>query len=153
MRRLIAFVFLSAVLFLATLRAQDLRATLMETDRAFNRATQARGVDGWVEFAAEDAVFMPDAVDFVRGKDAVRTFYTPMFSRKGFSLTWEPIEAIVAASGDLGYTLGRWKVSSINAEGKPVTGQGKYVTIWKKQKDGSWKAALDIGNTTPAGAQ
>ena len=119
----------------------------METDRAFNRATAARGIDGWVEFAADDAAFMPEGVDFVRGKDAVRQAYAPMFARKGFSLTWEPIEAVVSASGDLGYTLGRWKSSAINPEGKTVTGQGKYVTIWKKQKDGSWKAVVDIGNT------
>lgn len=81
--------------------AQDLRATLMDVDRAFNRATSARGIEGWVEYAAEDASFMPDGVDFVRGKDAVRKFYAPMFSRPGFSLTWEPIEAVVAASGEL----------------------------------------------------
>jgi ketosteroid isomerase-like protein len=135
------------------MRAQDLRATLMETDRAFNRATAARGIDGWVEFAAEDAAFMPDGVDFVRGKEAIRKFYSQMFSRKGFALTWEPIEAFVAASGDLGYTLGRWKSRSINPEGKTVTGQGKYLTIWKKQKDGSWKAVVDVGNTSPAAGQ
>lgn len=96
---------------------------------------------------------MPDGVDFVRGRDAIRASYAEMFSRPGFSLTWEPIEAVVSASGDLGYTLGRWRSRSVHADGKTVTGQGKYVTIWKKQKDGSWKAAVDIGNTTPAAAQ
>lgn len=133
--------------------AQDLRTTLMDVDRAFDRATAVRGIDGWVEFAADDAVFMPEGVDFVRGKEAVRQFYTPMFARKGFTLRWEPIEAVVSASGDLGYTLGRWKSTSIDPEGKTVTGQGKYLTIWKKQKDGSWKAAVDVGNTTPAAGQ
>ena len=125
----------------------------METDRAFNRATAARGIDGWVEFAAEDSAFMPEGAAFVRGKDAIRAFYAGMFSRKGFSLTWEPIEAFVAASGDLGYTLGRWKSTSLDAGGKTVTGQGKYVTIWKKQADGAWKAVVDVGNTTPAAVQ
>jgi len=133
--------------------AQDLRTTLMDVDRAFDKATAAKGIEGWVEFAADDAVFMPEGLDFVRGKEAVRKFYTPMFARKGFTLRWEPIEAVVAASGDLGYTLGRWKSTAINPEGKTVTGQGKYLTIWKKQKDGSWKAAVDVGNTTPAAGQ
>jgi len=133
--------------------AQYLRTTLMDVDRAFDKATAAKGIEGWVEFAADDAVFMPEGLDFVRGKEAVRKFYTPMFARKGFTLRWEPIEAVVAASGDLGYTLGRWKSTAINPEGKTVTGQGKYLTIWKKQKDGSWKAAVDVGNTTPAAGQ
>jgi len=152
MRWILASMMLCTALPAAGL-AQDLRATLMETDRAFDRATAANGIEGWVEYAADDAVFMPEGVDFVRGKDAVRTFYAPMFSRKGFTLRWEPIEAVVSASGDLGYTLGRWKSTAINPEGKTVTGQGKYLTIWKKQNDGSWKAAVDVGNTTPAAGQ
>jgi len=142
-----------ALMFSMPSNAQDLRATLMDVDRAFDKATAAKGIEGWVEFAADDAVFMPEGLDFVRGKEAVRKFYTPMFARKGFTLRWEPIEAVVAASGDLGYTLGRWKSTAINPEGKTVTGQGKYLTIWKKQKDGSWKAAVDVGNTTPAAGQ
>ena len=147
-----AFGLLGAVLLIGVVRAQsprpaaDVRSTLMEVDRAFNRATAARGIEGWVEFTAGDAAFMPEGSDFVRGKDGVRKFYTPMFARPGFSLTWEPIEAFAAASGDLGYTLGRWQSKSISAEGKQVTGQGKYATIWKKQSDGSWKAAVDFGN-------
>jgi ketosteroid isomerase-like protein len=31
-------------------------------------------------------------------------------------------------------------------DGQPTTETGKYVTVWKKQKDGSWKVALDMGN-------
>jgi len=104
-----------------------------------------------VEFAADDAVFMPEGVDFVRGKEGVRKAYAPMFARKGFSLTWEPTEAVVSASGDLGYTLGRWTSRSINPEGKTVTGQGKYLTIWRKQSNGSWRAAVDVGNSVGAG--
>ena len=143
------------VLFIAApfAGAQDLRAALMEVDRAFDRATAAKGIEGWVEFAADDAVFLPEGADFVRGREAVRKFYAPMFSRKGFTLRWEPVEAVVSASGDLGYTLGRWKSTGISPEGKPVTGHGKYLTIWKKQQDGSWKAAVDVGNTTPAAGQ
>jgi ketosteroid isomerase-like protein len=60
------------------------------------------------------------------------------------SLTWEPLYAEIAESGELGYTWGNWKFVQ-----KDTTLYGNYFTVWKKHKDGSWKVALDGGNTTP----
>ena len=60
------------------------------------------------------------------------------------TLSWKPVGADVAASGDLGYTWGNWKYQA------PDTAYyGNYFTAWKKQKDGSWKVALDGGNSSP----
>lgn len=60
------------------------------------------------------------------------------------SLSWKPVKADVAESGDLGYTWGNWKL-----ELKDTTVYGNYFTIWKKQNDRSWKMTLDGGNSTP----
>lgn len=60
------------------------------------------------------------------------------------TLTWEPFKAEASASGDLGYTLGKWKM-----QGKDTAFYGNYYTIWKKQNDGSWKFVVDGGNNTP----
>jgi ketosteroid isomerase-like protein len=60
------------------------------------------------------------------------------------TLSWKPVGADVAASGDLGYTWGNWKYQA------PDTAYyGNYFTAWKKQKDGRWKVALDGGNSSP----
>ena len=60
------------------------------------------------------------------------------------TLSWKPVGADVAASGDLGYTWGNWKYLA------PDTAYyGNYFTAWKKQKDGRWKVALDGGNSSP----
>jgi len=60
------------------------------------------------------------------------------------TLSWKPVGADVAASGDLGYTWGNWKYQA------PDTAYyGNYFTAWKKQKDSSWKVALDGGNSSP----
>ena len=61
------------------------------------------------------------------------------------SLTWEPVKAVVAQSGELGYTWGNWKLAK-----QDTMYYGNYFTVWKKQADGSWKFALDGGNATPA---
>jgi ketosteroid isomerase-like protein len=64
-------------------------------------------------------------------------------------LTWQPIAADVSASGDLGYTTGPWETRPKTLADKP-TGFGHFVTIWKKQPDGNWRAAVDIGISHPA---
>ena len=59
------------------------------------------------------------------------------------------MKAEMAASGDLGYTFGNYVATSKDKDGKVVKHYGKYVTIWKKQADGSWKVAMDTGNSSP----
>ena len=52
-------------------------------------------------------------------------------------------------SGDLAYTSGSYKVTYTDAKTKKVVnGQGTYVTVFKKQADGSWKAVADIATPT-----
>lgn len=62
-----------------------------------------------------------------------------------FNLDWEPFKAEISESGDLGYTLGRWAFSS----GDTLMQHGVYVTVWKRQPDGSWKYVVDAGTKTP----
>ena len=148
MRWILALMMLCTALPVAAF-AQDLRATLMDVDRAFDRATAAKGIDGWVEFAADDAVFMPEGVDFVRGKEAVRKFYTPMFSRKGFTLRWDPIEAASCPRQAISATrsaVGRARPSAPRGKPSPArastsrfgksrrTDRGKPPSMWATRR-------------------
>jgi ketosteroid isomerase-like protein len=76
------------------------------------------------------------------GKKAIEEKYGDNTGPK--TLTWEPVNAEVANSGELGYTWGNWKFTTPD-----TTYYGNYFTAWKKQKDGNWKVALDGGNSTP----
>jgi ketosteroid isomerase-like protein len=58
----------------------------------------------------------------------------------------------VASSGDLAYTEGDFLSQERTPEGKEASRTGRYVTVWRKQLDGSWRAVLDIGNRTPGPA-
>ena len=69
---------------------------------------------------------------------------------EGTSLSWSPVKADMAASRDLGYTYGNYIFKSKDKDGKIVSSYGKYMSVWKKQKDGSWKVVVDMGNTSPA---
>jgi ketosteroid isomerase-like protein len=129
---------------------RDTSDELMAADRAFARATAERGADGWAETFAEDAR-MYQRAGYVEGRAAIREAMVPAFANPRFTLRWEPVSAVAAASGDLGYTLGRWEsVLKTLAGTDSVTARGNYVTIWRRQPDGSWKVSADIGNSDPA---
>jgi ketosteroid isomerase-like protein len=60
-----------------------------------------------------------------------------------FTMTWDPRDAAIAASGDLGYTFGVYSIKPADAD---TVYYGTYVTIWKRQPDGKWKFALQSAN-------
>lgn len=62
-------------------------------------------------------------------------------------LTWKPIRAEASQSGEMGYSFGYAIYKA-----KDTTTYTNYCTIWKKQKDGSWKFVYDAGNNIPAPA-
>ena len=129
---------------------QATRAEIMEADRAFAKRTAEKGLDGWVETFAEDGAMFPAGRPMVRGKDAVRRLMAPAFQDKNFRLFWEPTQADVSASGELGYTTGRFERTVTGPDGAPVTTIGKYITIWKKQPDSTWKVVADMGTPDEA---
>jgi ketosteroid isomerase-like protein len=130
--------------------ARDPVRELLALDREFDAATTRQGVDGWLSYFAPDGMMMPAGSDMVVGQPAIREFISKAFSTPGFSLRWEPVDA--AVSGNLGYTYGISKVGHTDAAGKSTISYGKYVTIWRKQRDGDWKIALDMGNASPGPA-
>jgi hypothetical protein len=102
------------------------------------------GRPGFVNAWAEDGVELVDGGG-INSKDEMSKEPWP----PGTSLAWTPVHAELAASGDLGYTYGTWVYSSKDKAGKTAVAYGKFTTIWKKQKDGQWKVALNTTNSSP----
>ena len=142
----------AALVLSACSRAPDLeaaRAAIRDADVAFAQASKARGADAWAEYFADSGVQMNPGHNYV-GKAAIRALMTPDLADTTHLLSWTPGSVEVAASGDLGYTIGRWELGP--RVGGPALVRGSYVTIWRKQPDGSWKVVLDAGNADPAPA-
>lgn len=85
---------------------------------------------------------------FVVGPDAVRAFFAAQGTSS--SLTWRPVYASVADSRDLGFTIGEYIATGRGPSGAAVQRFGKYLTVWKRQRDGTWKFVVDGGNPTPS---
>jgi ketosteroid isomerase-like protein len=59
---------------------------------------------------------------------------------------------MMGPSGDMGYTWGHFEGRSKDANGNPVLTSGRYITMWRKQSDGTWKVVLDAGANEPPAA-
>jgi len=121
---------------------------LIDAEHAFAKATAERGVDGWMEFMAPNAVEL-SAKPLV-GLDQIRAGMSKQFRLPGFKITWEPTNAEFLGKGDVGYAVGRYEVRFNGEDGKPVVERGAYLTTWQRQRDGTWKVVSDIGSPDPS---
>ncbi|MEY2557869.1 MAG: hypothetical protein QOE34_1294 [Verrucomicrobiota bacterium] len=115
---------------------------MVESERKFYQAGQEKGTRAaFLAFLADDAViFRPGPAN---GKEVWEKR-----AETGLDLIWEPTLAVIARSGDFGYDTGpaKWRASK---KDEKFLGYGQFVSIWRKQKDGSWKVALDLGIENP----
>jgi ketosteroid isomerase-like protein len=126
-------------------QANDLKS-MVETERAFSRMSEERGTrEAFAEFIAADGIlFRPGPVV---GKKWMPEHPLPPATTRQW-LSWQPIFAAVSRAGDLGYTTGPWQFKRDIKDAKPVA-FGNFMTVWKKQANGSWKFVLDLGISNP----
>lgn len=123
------------------------KADLLKTDIEFSRTSVEKGAaEAFYLYLADDAVQLPAGLPPIVGREKIRE---SMSGSSKAVLKWEPVKAEVAKSGDLGYTWGNYEISWQGEDGKTEMLYGKYLNVWKKQLDGTWKAIVDIGNQSP----
>lgn len=148
MKRTLASVaiFLAASLGSANDATADLEAAkraIKIADLEMAKAVSDRNLEKFNTLVADDAVFF--GRDVARGREAVAKAWLPLFTDPSMFLKWQPDEVHVSASGDLGYSIGTYERMSKDPSGRPTAATGTYVSIWRKQADGRWRAVLDIG--------
>jgi uncharacterized protein (TIGR02246 family) len=127
----------------------DRRAVLM-AERDWAAAARDRDLDRSVLYMADDAMMFPPASAPVVGKTAIRDYMASSFAIPGFSVTWEPVQVVVAEGGDLAYTHARSVYTVPGPDGAIRTIHGKGVAIWRKESDGNWRCVVDIWNDAPS---
>jgi ketosteroid isomerase-like protein len=81
------------------------------------------------------------------GIEAIKAALKPMVGDKNFSISFASTKVEVSKASDLGYTQGAYTMTKTDPKTKKVlTEKGKYVTVYKKQANGGWKAVADIFN-------
>jgi uncharacterized protein (TIGR02246 family) len=120
---------------------------------AVNRAAQ----EIMAAFEAKDSAkvisyYAPDAVIATAGRPpakdgrAVSKAIVDDIADTNFKISLSNEKTEVAGSGDLAYRRGTFKITFTNPQTKQAeNGTGTYLTVFRKQADGSWKTVEDFG--------
>ncbi|NNJ88843.1 MAG: nuclear transport factor 2 family protein [Eudoraea sp.] len=117
---------------------------IVETEQDFSDLARKDGIPkAFLTYAAEDAVLMRNN-SLVIGKTAIKQqFKSQEASGNTASLSWKPDFVDVSTSGDLGFTYGKYKFVTKDSLGQPITSEGVFHTVWKRQADGNWRFVWD----------
>ncbi len=135
---------ISAVVFTSWKMARkDYEKEIRDAEKSFEKTVYEKGMaEAFYAFADDNAVIKRQNDTLVKGKENIRKFYQKQ-NAKNFSLTWAPEFIGVSQGGDLAYTYGKYIWKSKNDKGEEKTYTGVFHTVWKRQKDGSWKYVWD----------
>ncbi len=120
---------------------------LFDLEAKFAKDVAARGGAAFADWFAEDGVALGNGQAPKVGRVAIAK--SANWSPKDYQLTWTATDAMMGPSGDMGYTWGHFEGHSKDANGNPVKTSGRYMTIWRRGPDGSWKVVLDAGANEP----
>jgi ketosteroid isomerase-like protein len=118
------------------------KVNMMNADREFSLLSEKKGLrTAYTEFIDSNGVLLRPGYKPMDGADALD--YIIQSNDSGFMMTWEPKNATLSSSGDLGYTYGIFSLKPADAD---TIIYGTYVTIWRRQLNGNWKFVLQSGN-------
>jgi ketosteroid isomerase-like protein len=119
-------------------------AELLDTDRAFARYSVENGpASAFERYLDTDGIQLPADAPPIFGRTEI---VDAMSSGPDFGLDWEPQHAQSASACDLGWTWGTYEATFTDQEGATVVSTGKYVNVWRRLDDGSWRVVVDAGN-------
>jgi len=126
------------------------REALIQADRAMFEAysTSDSPLEALMDHFVDEVNVLPPDAPIARGKGESRAVFAALEAMPGYALTWSPSMGDV--SGNLGYTIGIYRIEIRDPEGNPLAIDGKYMTVWKKQPDGTWKVGVDMFNADGA---
>jgi uncharacterized protein (TIGR02246 family) len=121
------------------------RADIEAANAQFSKAFGRRDAAAIAAFYTEDATVLPPNGQMIKGSTAIQEFWKGVMGMgvRGVRLNTIPVES----SGDLAYEIGNATLDIEPEGGKASTDSAKYVVVWKRQADQSWKLAADIWNS------
>ena len=147
-RSLVAVMLMVAVVSCSPALPPDTRAAdesaIRQALAAGDRAIANKDADQVMQFFADDAEIFAANAPAMRSSE-LRALLKDAFADPNLSVKAEPVKIEVARAGDLAYGWGTYVQTSTDpASGRVVTEHGNWVTAFKKQADGKWKAVADV---------
>lgn len=126
-------------------------AFLFGLERKFAAVVAEGGGPAFAAFFDKDGMTLANRQLPVVGQAAIAAHAT--WSPETYQLTWTPEGGELSPSGDMGYTWGQYEGRSVGQKGNGAVETGRYVTVWKKEPDGTWKVLIDSSNEDPPQAE
>lgn len=123
----------------------EIEQQILAQEEQWNRAFAQRDAEALAGFFADDAAMASPGEQLVRGKESIREAVGAFAEDPNLNVSFRANRVQVAESGDLAYTRGQYMLTSTDpSTNQPESSRGYYLTVWKKQADGSWKAVEDF---------
>jgi uncharacterized protein (TIGR02246 family) len=128
-------------------RAADLQA-VKDVETAWVKDVATKDPEKFASHFTEDGCGLYPGAPTLNGKAAIKAALAQYFADPNFSFTFQSTRAMASKGGDMVYSQGTYTMTMTDPKTKkPVTEKGKYLTIYMKQADGSWKAVADTSNS------
>ncbi|WP_264566552.1 YybH family protein [Flavobacterium sp. N3904] len=116
---------------------------IVKTEKDFEKLVAEKGpAEGFYQFADSNAVIKREHDTLIIGKANIKNYYLNQ-KIKNPTVTWSPDAVTVSDAGDMASSYGKYVWTFTDASGKEQIYKGIFHTVWKKQKDGSWKYIWD----------
>lgn len=124
-------------------RPADIQA-VKQVEAAWGSTFSPKDADKWVSYFADDASGFYPGAPAVKGKAALKAMSEQFFADPNLAATFQSSRVVASKGGDMVFSEGTCTLTQTNPKTKkPVTDKGKYLTVYMKQPDGSWKAVAD----------
>lgn len=124
----------------------DARAAIEAANARFLEAFKRGDKAGMVANYADDAIVMMPNEEAWRGRDGLDRGFGGFLSQMSFK-DGSATTADVVLAGDLAVETGTFAWTLQPKAGPEIKDKGKYLTVWRRQPDGTWKIVRDINNT------
>jgi uncharacterized protein (TIGR02246 family) len=128
-------------------RAADVKA-VQDIEAAWVKDIATKDVDKVVSYFADDGSELLPNMPVISGRENIKGAWKQFMADPNFALTSQSSRAEASKGGDLVYTVGAYSMTMSAPRGKkPVSDKGKYLTVFRKQADGSWKVVADMSSS------
>lgn len=120
---------------------------VLKTWETYSELVNAGNVDDWIELWDADGVQLPPGMPAFEGKSAIIDSISGAYAAVDFT-EFKIVNEEVEVDGNLGFARGNYSFVGIPADGSDsMLFEGKYLTIFKRQSDGTWKIYRDCFNS------
>ena len=126
---------------------QPVERILRDLDAQWSEAAAAKDVEQTIAYYSDEATVFPPNATKAATKEGIRNIWKGLLASPGLVIDWKPASVQLAKSGEMGWVSGAYELTMNDTSGKPINDRGKYLEVWERQPDGTWKCVADIWNS------